>query len=410
MASYGRDVSQSEINAAQFQNYLRAPQALQQAMRAVPHNSDAYYNLQNAVRSAEQDLAMAPGVVQVGTDGQRHQWAPPAASPDRITAGALSYLPPSTMRSNAMARLVQPPGSSEALAAGLPSRQRTGPGAAFERGMQDPANARGIPGATFGEVNGVSMLVPEAGQYGKFRSSVSELGLDGTMGVDRGEFEQRRFDFVQGQERARRGERFEQRKAAQQQFEQQRELAGLKNPVNQPKTGLELRRDLTKEFIDQRNNWVKDQQLAQNLEAAINASLRANNRQEGADPMGFKVQVGYQGGKPEVITVGEARARLSALRRPEPTREEFAATLGVDPSWLDLNQLDAPAQASSGRSSGQSGASRQSAAAELDNIPVGNLDRAIAIARQKNPADVPYLEQRKRQAAAMAKASAAPRS
>lgn len=429
MAFSTREVSEAEIGRAQLMNFLKAPPALQQQMSRYAPNTDAYRGLQNAQASARQDLLDRsntfgavrqvatnlqenPGLSPLATDGMTRNFGPTSPGrldPRELTAATLTRLP----ASNPLMQLLTPEGEAAA-------RQRRMARAA-EAGSR---NAGAGPAGSWGTINGQRTFVPTAGNYTTGRYQVElgemspELAAQGTYGPS--------YEQVQNTGLARQyaaagqpipanlqgasasiataGNIRRQQLADERKF--QKDLERIKNPVgkggtNTPKTPLEFRRDLFNGYAKQVETWREDQRAADKLESAINASIRGASTKAGVDPMGLKVRVGYQGGKPEEITVGEAKERLASLRRERPSRDEYAADLGVDPSWLDLTQMDpSAAPAAPAPAAGTAGPPKKSDPAELDRIPVGNLNAAIALAKKHRPADVAYLQQRKRKLAA----------
>lgn len=385
---YGRNVSEAEVKKAEFLNFLRAPKEIQTAMSRFDPSSSGYNKMQNLAASArydaEQANARSGAVRQVGTDGVIRNIAGSGggATDGQVNRAFAERLPPELTRAlspqgdadRAARRAERQPWRSDP-APPAPQPQATAPrspGAAFERGMQDPTNARGVPGATFGEVNGQQMLVPEAGQYGRFRNAMGQLGLDGTMGVDRGQFEQARHNLVMAQERGRRGEKFEARKAAQQQFEQQKELAGLKNIGR----GVGKSGDTVDEagqkagqraFYKDRSDWIELQNQGREFQGLYDsAKARGMDDNDVVTVNGKEVYVGDL-----------ASMSKSYLAAPEPRWEQYGQT---------------PAAASTPGAGGLTDQDK----AEMDRLSGPALDRAIQRAEKEGwTDDLAYLRQRK---------------
>lgn len=87
------------------------------------------------------------------------------------------------------------------------------------------------------------------------------------------------------------------------------------------------------------------------------------------------------------------QAQAKAMRRPQPTYADSLQRLGIPESQQRAQELQPAADAA------PAAPTKQTDRAQLDRIPVANLDRAIEIAKAKSPADVPYLMQRKQAAA-----------
>lgn len=157
--TYGRPVSEADIRAAQFQNYLKAPAPVQKLLQHYSPDSDGYARIQNAQASAAADLAARPGVRQIGTDGQVHDFAAPAPTQAQLAEATLARVP------RAM-ELLNP-----ALGQGLSS-----PGAGPTSRAHVPQQPAANP-ITVGEVNGVKMAIPTAGNYtnGAYASAISQL-------------------------------------------------------------------------------------------------------------------------------------------------------------------------------------------------------------------------------------------
>lgn len=200
-----------------------------------------------------------------------------------------------------------------------------------------------------------------------------------------------------------------QQQAAKEQ-ERALELAGVKaahSGAYAPKTPLEVRKGYLEGYRQTVDDWNNDQTEAKRLKSGISEAIR----KAGGDLDSAEVVVGWHGGKPEKISIYEARSRVQQLERPKPSREDYAALQGVDTSYLDPNLgAGAPAAASvprSGYRDGFAGAPGQTtpearslaghaqidpaAAREIDAIPANNLAAAIAHA-EANPKDYPPQE------------------
>lgn len=215
MKKYGTPASEGDIQRAQFLNYLKAPKPLQQAMQHYGHDSDAYRGIQNSMASAQEDMGIRQGTPEPARAWLASQQSPQgqvqAADLVQRTVGGLGPSHPLT-------QMLNPQAEAERVA----RRQQS-------RAEQTPVNARGVAGATFGEVNGQQMLVPQAGHYQEFQGAMAAEGLNGQMGVSRGRFEQARSARVRGQEAGRRQVKKEAAGAAQTAHE--RELALKTEPA-----------------------------------------------------------------------------------------------------------------------------------------------------------------------------------
>lgn len=389
-----REVSQAEVDQAMGMNYIAAGPMLSAGMRRAGLNTDAANQMAWAQKRAEQDLAARPGVVQVGTDGQRHEFARPAASATDVDRMAMETL------------------------------GRTNPG--YARFWQDPAERRassppprrsidaGGSAGTYATVNGRQMYVPKAGRYttGEFEDELKalspELAAGSTYGVEAERLrnaQQAQMYLAAGQAlpaHLRAGnpslglandlqQKADMRKQLQGQKEFERQ-AGIKNSSpNAPKTPLEVRKNYLEGYRKEVDQWNQDQREAQKLQSRINAAVRA----AGGDAEKAMVTVGYQGGKPEKISVREARDMLSWYQRAKPTREEYAALQGVDASYLDpsLGQQPGSQPASVAQPAAQRTFSSGYSQAQLDQIPPAK--RATAIKRLRESGDnegASYLE------------------
>lgn len=290
MKNYGTPASEGDVQRAQFLNYLKAPKPLQQAMQQYAPSSDAYMKIQNSMASAQEDMGIRQGTPQPARDFLASQQSPQAADLVQRTVGGLGPNHPLTT-------MLSPQGEAERAARRQErlDRRTTVP--------QQPVNARGVAGATFGTVNGQQMLVPEAGQYGQFRQSMGQLGLDGTMGVERGAFEGARSKLVRTQEYGRKQAKKEATDAATakanaaalqraQDMEDKILLETIKNHgVNAP--GI--------------SDWMQTLNQTKKEQAAYDEITAATRGKQPDEP----VQIGN-----EFRTVGEWRAQLSGKPRP----------------------------------------------------------------------------------------------
>lgn len=161
---YGRNVSEAEVKKAEFLNFLRAPKEIQTAMSRFDPSSSGYNKMQNLAASArydaEQANARSGAVRQVGTDGVIRNIAGSGggATDGQVNRAFAERLPPE------LTRALSPQGDADRAA------RRA------ERQPQAPVNAMGFEGATFGEINGQKVLVPQAGQYGRYMASTGGQG------------------------------------------------------------------------------------------------------------------------------------------------------------------------------------------------------------------------------------------
>lgn len=325
MKSYGTPASEGDVQRAQFLNYLKAPKPLQLAMQKFSPDSDAYRGIQNSMASAEEDLG-----TRLGMPAPARQWTMATAGTDRAGYGdGFDGTPGQT-----------PPGARSlvertvsGLPAGHPLTQMLNPQAeadrkarAAERQAAQPAiNARGVAGATFGEVNGQQMLVPQAGRYGEFQAATAALGLNGQMGVDRGTFEQKRSDLVRGQEASRRQVKKEAAAAGELGHSRALEIAGIKayKPGGAGKYGDTVSEAEQKAGIATYNKAVTD--WRKNLTAGNNlAAMVAKAREKGETIIKF--------GNAEMdIDVADAKADewITASR---PTPDEYYTKVAPKPT------------------------------------------------------------------------------
>lgn len=329
-APSSREVSQAEVDRAMGLNYINASPTISRGMKAAGMTTDAANEMAWAQKRAEQDLAARPGVVQIGTDGQRHTFARSAPSVAEVDRTAMGNLEPS------YARFWQDPATRQ------------------ERVSRAPRQSVGSAG-TYATINGRQMYVPKAGRYttGEFEDELKALSPDLAAGSTYGVDAERLRNAQQAQMYLAAGQALPahlrspslglasdlQQKAdmrkqlqGQKEFERQKELAGIKNSSpNAPKTPLEVRKNYLEGYRKEVDQWNQDQREAQKLQSRINAAVRA----AGGDAGKAMVTVGYRGGKPEKISVREARDMLNQYLRAKPTREEYAALQGVDASYLD---------------------------------------------------------------------------
>lgn len=334
-----REVSQAEVDRAAGLNYIAAGPMLSAGMKRAGLNTDAANQMTWARKQAEYDLGQRPGLVQVGTDGQRHEFGPPGASAADVDRMAMENLG----RTNpGYARFWQDP--AERASSSPPRRSSVGAG--------DSGGSAG----TYATINGRQMYVPKAGRYttGEFEDELKglspELAAGSTYGVDANQLrnaQQAQMYLAAGQALPAHlrspslglasdlQQKADMRKQlqGQKEFERQKELASIKNSKKPtaPKTPLEMRKNYLEGYRKEVDLWNQDQREAQKLQSRINAAVR----QAGGDADKAMVPMGYHGGKPEKISVREARDILNQLQRPKPTREEYAALQGLDPSYLD---------------------------------------------------------------------------
>lgn len=159
-----REVSQAEIDRAAGLNYINAGPALSAGMKQAGLGTDAANQMVWAQKQAEYDSARRPGVVQIGTDGNATSFADPGLSAMEIDRAAVA----NAVSSNpSLSRFWDPP---EVRAQRMAEQRQQ------RQAEQAPVNAMGFEGATFGEVNGQQVLVPQAGRYGAFMASTGGQG------------------------------------------------------------------------------------------------------------------------------------------------------------------------------------------------------------------------------------------
>lgn len=169
MKQYGTPATEHDVQRAQFLNYLRAPKPLQQAMQGLPHDSDAYRGVQNAMASAETDLGLPHA-----------DWSQPPA--------------PGHAADPRAAQIVQQTASN--LGANNPVMAMLNPQAEQERRQRRQQSQGPAPSASpvsYGSVNGQQMAVPTAGNYtnGAFQAAIGsvspDLARNSAYGVDAGQ-------------------------------------------------------------------------------------------------------------------------------------------------------------------------------------------------------------------------------
>ena len=400
MKQYGTPATEADIQRAQFLNYLKAPKPLQQAMQGTgamsrysmgvntdAANQDAFNDLAWAQKQAEYDLARRPGVVQIGTDGQRQQFAAPAFTPAQLVEQTANNLPP------ALSGFLSPQGEQQRQAA---RQQRPGGAAAH-----DSPDYRGMAGVGSGSVNGVETLYPKAGRTAEFGQSMAAAGVrPSSVGdVSRAGYEQGRYGVVKGQERTRVAQRKAAEAAGDLAFERQKELAGLKGGPGGRRSGDTVdeagQKAGQRGFYKDRSDWREIQAEGSQLMSLVKS----------AEAQGLAdVPVDMEG---NTMPLEELRIIASSkLSVPEPRWEDYGFASKGSATATGSARAGARASASKGGP-----ATRPSPApAEAPPVPgfdrlTGSaLDQAIAIASEdaRNPAtkaeaqrELAYLKKRK---------------
>ena len=414
--SYGRPVTEADVQAAQFQNYLKAPAPVQKLLQHYSPDSDGYARIQNAQASAAADLAARPGVRQIGTDGQVHDFAAPAPSQAQLAEATLARVPRAMELLN--------PAVGQGLGQGLAPRPHV---------AQQPTASP----VTVGEVNGVRMAVPTAGNYtnGRFASAMEQLNpaflADANDGIS--------MDRVNGAQEAQQylaaglplpehlrhlnpnlglSSDIQQKQdlRAQRKAEKteafQLDLADRNHPgygrggrKSGDTVGEAGEKDGRKAYLRDHSGWVQDTRKAKGVQARLKAKLNSPD----ADPTLDTIKVAGIG----EMTLAEAQEwSEGVLADPGPQESDYYTADAADGKsrqsrpWFSgggskspSKPAAVPAQASKGKPDTSS--FHPNVSRDLDRVPAESLDAAIAYAEDpqngRPPAEGQYLRWRKSQ-------------
>lgn len=347
-----REVSQQEIDRAQALNYNAAGPLLSAGMSRAGLGTDAANKMVWARKQAEWEASRRPGVVQIGTDpnanpglariptdGQTRTFAPSQPSAldlDRMAATKLVNDDPSYGRFWETPEQQQARRAERAASRGNDQARIDG---------QTPLY-RGMAGVGKGNVNGVDTLYPIAGHVGEYSQNMGAVGLPGTGGTSVSAYEGARSGLVAGQERGRRGERFEARKAAKRAADlaQQTRINELEDKM--------LLETIKSQGINAPGiqDWMQANDATKREQLKYDTIEKATRGKQPDEP----VQIGT-----EFRTVGEWRQQLTSGRPKLASYDEWRGGQGQlgDPRFAGGGQqpATAPAKSKAGRESAFAG-------------------------------------------------------